>query len=122
VSKLEGGTVAAIFVRTGQLVQRGAELVRLDQTQSGSDFGSGQAALDALGAKIARLKAKVAGRAPVYPRPSDRASAERIVREPVNASTPCPGNWKTLPESRSRHIRRIGGRGDPFRRRSGRGA
>ncbi|HZF44333.1 MAG TPA: HlyD family type I secretion periplasmic adaptor subunit [Sphingomonadaceae bacterium] len=78
VSNLEGGIVEAIFVRTGQLVQRGAELVRLDQTQSGSDFGSGQAALNALGAKIARLKAEVAGREPVYPRPSDRASAEQI--------------------------------------------
>jgi adhesin transport system membrane fusion protein len=78
VSNLEGGIVEAIFVRTGQLVQRGAELVRLDQTQSGSDFGSGQAALNALGARIARLKAEVAGRDPVYPRPSDRASAEQI--------------------------------------------
>lgn len=78
VSNLEGGIVEAIFVRTGQLVKQGAELVRLDRTQSGSDFGSGQASLNALGAKIARLKAEVAGREPIYPRPSDRASAEQI--------------------------------------------
>ena len=81
VSNLEGGIVEAIFVRTGQVVDRGAELIRLDQTQSGADFGSGQSALNSLAAKIARLSAEVAGREPRYPSPSDRASAEGIAIE-----------------------------------------
>ena len=81
VSNLEGGIVEAIFVRTGQVVARGAELIRLDRTQSGSDLGSGQATLNSLDAKIARLSAEVAGRTPRYPAARDRASAEGIAIE-----------------------------------------
>lgn len=81
VSNLEGGIVEAILVRTGQVVARGAELIRLDRTATGSDFGTGQTALNSLAAKIARLSAEVAGRTPVYPVPSDRASAEGIAIE-----------------------------------------
>lgn len=78
VSNLEGGIVEAIFVRTGQVVVQGAELIRLDKTQSGADFGTGQSALNSLAAKIARLKAEVGGSEPIYPAASDRASAEAI--------------------------------------------
>jgi len=67
VSNLEGGVVQAIMVRTGQIVPEGAPLVRLDQTQTGAEYGSGQAALDALTLKVARLEAEVEGRAPVWP-------------------------------------------------------
>ncbi|CAA9519514.1 MAG: Ribosomal large subunit pseudouridine synthase D, partial [uncultured Sphingomonadaceae bacterium] len=81
VSNLEGGIVEAIFVRTGQVVARGAELIRLDRTQSGSEFGSGQATLNSLDAKVARLSAEVAGRTPRYPPARDRASAEGIAIE-----------------------------------------
>ena len=81
VSNLEGGIVEAIFVRTGQLVQAGAELIRLDKTQSGSDLGSGQSSLNSLDAKIARLSAEVAGRTAVYPAARDRAAAEGIAVE-----------------------------------------
>lgn len=81
VSNLEGGIVEAIFVRTGQVVAAGMELIRLDKTATDSDFGTGQTALNSLGAKIARLSAEVAGREPNYPRASDRASAEAIAIE-----------------------------------------
>jgi adhesin transport system membrane fusion protein len=67
VSNLEGGVVQAILVRTGQQVKQGQELIRLDKTQSGSELGSGQASVDALAAKVARLQAEVEGREPVYP-------------------------------------------------------
>lgn len=81
VSNLEGGIVEAILVRTGQVVARGAQIIRLDKTATNADFGSGQTALNSLAAKIARLSAEVAGREPVYPSPSDRASAEGIAIE-----------------------------------------
>ncbi len=81
VSNLEGGIVEAILVRTGQVVARGAQIIRLDKTATNADFGSGQTALNSLAAKIARLSAEVAGREPAYPSPSDRASAEGIAIE-----------------------------------------
>ena len=57
VSNLEGGIVEAILVRTGELVKRGAALIRLDRTATGSEYSSNQAQFDALRAKIARLEA-----------------------------------------------------------------
>ena len=78
VSNLEGGIVDAILVRTGQQVRQGQELVRLNRTQSGAEFGSGQATLGALRAKIARLEAEVAGRSPAYPATTDAAMAAQV--------------------------------------------
>jgi adhesin transport system membrane fusion protein len=78
VSNLEGGVVEAINVRTGQDVKAGQELIRLDRTQTGSELGSGTASANALGAKIARLQAEVAGRTPVYPAAADAATASQI--------------------------------------------
>lgn len=81
VSNLEGGIVDAILVRVGQNVKAGAPLIRLDQTQTGSEYGSSRAAFNALTAKIARLEAEVAGREPVYPSANDPAMAEQIAIE-----------------------------------------
>ena len=78
VSNLEGGIVDAILVRTGQQVRQGQELVRLNRTQSGAEFGSGQATLAALRAKIARLEAEVAGRSPAYPATTEAAMAAQV--------------------------------------------
>jgi len=77
VSNLEGGVVEAILVKTGQQVSAGQELVRLDRTQTGAELGSGEATANALGMKIARLSAEVAGREPVYPAPADQAAASQ---------------------------------------------
>ena len=70
ISNLEGGIVADILVQSGQDVTAGAPLIRLDGTLSTAEFGSSNAATSALAVKIARLRAEVAGRTPVYP-PSD---------------------------------------------------
>jgi membrane fusion protein, adhesin transport system len=70
ISNLEGGIVADILVQSGQDVAAGAPLIRLDGTLSTAEFGSSNAATSALAVKIARLRAEVAGRTPVYP-PSD---------------------------------------------------
>ncbi|HEX8579857.1 MAG TPA: HlyD family type I secretion periplasmic adaptor subunit, partial [Allosphingosinicella sp.] len=78
VSNLEGGVVEAIYVRTGQVVAAGQELVRLDRTATGSELGSGEASIGALAAKIARLQAEVAGREPVYPAAANPAIANQI--------------------------------------------
>jgi adhesin transport system membrane fusion protein len=78
VSNLEGGVVQDILVRSGQEVRAGDVLIRLDRTQSGAEFGSGEATLSALTMKIARLEAEVGGREPVYPAAGDAGLADQI--------------------------------------------
>jgi adhesin transport system membrane fusion protein len=81
VSNLEGGIVEAILVKTGDIVKRGAPLVRLDQTATGSEYGSGQAQFDALRVKIARLEAEMAGRSPSFPSGGGASLGEQIAIE-----------------------------------------
>ena len=81
VSNLEGGVIEAILVKTGQQVQAGQELIRLDRTATGAELGSGEASANALGMKIARLSAEVAGREPSYPAPADAAAASQLMIE-----------------------------------------
>ncbi|TMM46121.1 HlyD family type I secretion periplasmic adaptor subunit [Qipengyuania marisflavi] len=78
VSSLEPGVVEDIFVTTGQEVKSGDPLVRLDPTESDSSLGSNTAAADALGMKVARLRAEVAGRAPTFPRPANAEAARQL--------------------------------------------
>ena len=87
VSNLEGGIVEDILVRQGQQVGAGDPLIRLDPTQTGAEFGSGEATLAALAVKIARLQAEVEGRAPVYPPPTDPVVADQIrIEQALHAS------------------------------------
>jgi adhesin transport system membrane fusion protein len=78
VSNMEGGVVQDILVRPGEQVRAGAPLIRLDPTQMGSEFGSGEATLAALAVKIARLQAEVEGRNPTYPAARDPLTADQI--------------------------------------------
>jgi adhesin transport system membrane fusion protein len=78
VSNLEGGVVKEILVRTGQVVRAGQPIVRLDPTATGGELGSGEAQNAALLVKIARLKAEVLGREPVYPAAANATVAEQI--------------------------------------------
>src|SRR4051812_22647342 len=78
VSNLEGGIVQDILVHPGQLVRAGDVLIRMDPTQTGAEFGSGEATVSALMVKIARLEAEVRGREPVYPAAGDPATADQI--------------------------------------------
>ncbi|MFC7500272.1 HlyD family type I secretion periplasmic adaptor subunit [Enterovirga sp. GCM10030262] len=81
VSNLEGGIVEEILVRTGDMVKRGAALIRLDETATGSDYSSNQSQFDSLRAKIARLEAEVAGRSPDFPAATNPSLAEQIAIE-----------------------------------------
>ena len=86
VSNLEGGIVEEILVRTGDMVRRGAPLVRLDQTQTGAEFGSNRAQFDALRMRIARLEAELAGRTPVFPVDSAGAGEQAQIERSLHAS------------------------------------
>jgi membrane fusion protein, adhesin transport system len=63
VSNLEGGVIEAINVKPGDRVTRGAALIRLSPTLTGSAYESGAASVDALQVKANRLKSEVLGRA-----------------------------------------------------------
>ena len=78
LSNLEGGVISAILVHVGDQVRRGQPLVQLDQTQAGAEFGSSEITVGALNAKIARLQAEIAGREPIYPRPTTPQAAQQI--------------------------------------------
>lgn len=66
IQNLEGGIVAELFVREGQLVEAGAPLVRLDDTRFASSVGETEADRQALLLRIERLEAEVQGREPVF--------------------------------------------------------
>ncbi len=60
IQNLEGGIVAEIFVREGQIVEAGASLIRLDDTRFSSNVGETAADRIALEMRIARLSAEIA--------------------------------------------------------------
>lgn len=81
LANLEGGVIAEILVHPGDRVRRGQPLVRLDQTAGGAELGSSEVTVGALGAKVARLEAEIAGREPTYPAAKNAAEADQIAVE-----------------------------------------
>ncbi len=62
IQNLEGGIVAELFVRDGQVVEAGAPLIRLDDTRFASNVGETEADRMALQLRVERLSAEVDGR------------------------------------------------------------
>ena len=62
IQNLEGGIVSEIFVREGQVVEKGAVLLRLDDTRFLSNRGEAEADRLALVARVERLTAEAEGR------------------------------------------------------------
>lgn len=67
IQNLEGGIVAEIAVKQGQAVDAGARLVELSRVQHQADQQARLQQVLALQARLARLRAQVAGREPVFP-------------------------------------------------------
>jgi membrane fusion protein, adhesin transport system len=61
VQSLEGGIVAELLVKEGQVVQKGQALVRIDATKAQSAFAEGRTKALALKATAARLRAEARG-------------------------------------------------------------
>lgn len=61
VQNLEGGILAEIPVRDGQIVEKDQVLLRMDNTQVAADYGETRARYLSLLAAVARLKAEVNG-------------------------------------------------------------
>ncbi len=62
IQNLEGGIVAELFAREGQIVEVGDPLLRLDDTRFASNVGETEADRLALTARVERLTAEVEGR------------------------------------------------------------
>jgi adhesin transport system membrane fusion protein len=73
VQNLEGGIVAEVLVKTGDRVEKGQPLLRMDRVRFASASQEGQAKDRALLARIARLAAEAAGQ-PFMPPPALAAS------------------------------------------------
>ncbi len=59
IQNLEGGIVKEIFVREGQMVKEGQELLRIDDTRFRSDFREKQQELVSMQGDVARLRAEI---------------------------------------------------------------
>ena len=67
VQNLEGGIVAEILVREGEIVEDGQALMRIDNIRAASDFRERRSRYFALEAALARLEAEVQGGEPAFP-------------------------------------------------------
>jgi membrane fusion protein, adhesin transport system len=67
VQNLEGGIVAAILAREGEVVDEGQVVLRIDNVRAASDFREKRARYLALLAATARLRAEIDEAAPAFP-------------------------------------------------------
>ncbi|TAK52442.1 MAG: HlyD family type I secretion periplasmic adaptor subunit [Betaproteobacteria bacterium] len=81
VQNLEGGIVAEIKVRVGDIVRKNQVLILIDDTRYASSFQENKAKNDALSAKIARLTAEVSGKAFDLPQRFRRDNPDLAERE-----------------------------------------
>ncbi|NJD25410.1 MAG: HlyD family type I secretion periplasmic adaptor subunit [Betaproteobacteria bacterium] len=80
IQNLEGGIVARIPVRVGDIVQKDQIVLNIDQTRFSSSLGETRAKYLALSAKTARLAAEVEGK-PFAPPPELQKEDPRLLRE-----------------------------------------
>lgn len=98
IQNLEGGIVAELFVREGQIVEAGDPLLRLDDTRFASNVGETEADRLALLVRVERLSAEVEGR--------DLMMSESVLRDAANLAN----SERALFESRRDQLRdEIGG-------------
>ncbi|WKB53540.1 HlyD family type I secretion periplasmic adaptor subunit [Eleftheria terrae] len=82
LQSLDGGVVAEILVREGQLVEPNQLLLRIDETRAVSGVAESQSQTSALQARAARLKALAEGSPFVPPKPLDGSPDElRTIEE-----------------------------------------
>jgi membrane fusion protein, adhesin transport system len=79
IQSLEGGILAELAVREGDVVDAGDVLLRIDDTRSGASLREGQAQSTTLRAEIARLEAEASGSGPQFPDdiPAELRESER---------------------------------------------
>jgi adhesin transport system membrane fusion protein len=83
IQSLEGGILAELKVREGDVVAAGDVLLRIDDTRFGATYREGQSRQQALRAATARLEAEAAGIEPRFPEdlPEELVASERRLYE-----------------------------------------
>ncbi len=81
IQSLEGGILAELMVREGDLVEVGDILLRIDDTKFGASYREGKSHQQSLRTSIVRLEAEASGAEPVFPDdiPADIIEAERAL-------------------------------------------
>lgn len=77
IQSLEGGILAELRVREGDIVEEGQVLLQIDDTRSGASLREGEVKVGALRAEIARLRAEANGVEPAFPDDVDAVIVER---------------------------------------------
>jgi membrane fusion protein, adhesin transport system len=119
LQSFDGGIVAEILVKEGQLVEAGQKVLRIDSTRFESSLRESRAMTLALAAKVARLKALANGNGSAFVPPPEvskedpkTAEAERMLFETANselnaqvaiARQQLSQREQDLAESRARH-------------------
>ena len=94
ISNLEGGVVKEILVRTGQQVQKGQELIRLDRTHRGRSSAAAQLSVNALAGQGRPAHSPRWPGARRLIRPAQR-SRGRPTRFPDRAVAATPRGWRS---------------------------
>lgn len=81
VQNLEGGIVREILTRDGAIVKKGQVLLRIDSTSFGSTVAERGEQLVAMQTTITRLRAEIAGKAPVYSKELLKTRPDLVRRE-----------------------------------------
>ncbi|OIQ95899.1 type I secretion system membrane fusion protein PrsE [mine drainage metagenome] len=82
IQHVEGGQIAQVLVREGQLVEKGAVLVRFDPVQIQTELAQVKAREAGLELRAERLRAFAAGRVPDFPA-DDRSSPQEKDQEAI---------------------------------------
>ena len=87
IQSLEGGILAELTVREGDIVEKGQVLLRIDDTRSGASLREGELKSQSLRAEIARLQAEAAGTSPQFPKDIEASVIERERKNYVSRLT-----------------------------------
>jgi membrane fusion protein, adhesin transport system len=102
VQSLEGGIVAELMVKEGQVVNKGQPLVRIDATKAQSAFAEGKTKAIGLKASASRLRAEARGTPLEFP--ADVARNSEVIKNEKNTyaakKTALDESVKTLRSSR----------------------
>ena len=81
VQYLEGGIIKEILVRPGEIIKKGAVLVRVDPTQINAQFAQGRGDYHLAAARLVRLEAMASKSALVFPEELVRAAPDIVANE-----------------------------------------
>ena len=70
IQNLEGGIISEVLVKTGERVNKGQALIRMDDTRFASSYNEGKLTTQALQARLLRLEAEIRGEQFVPPKTS----------------------------------------------------